>query len=113
MFRLYFSIFWNKTVTVSAGTSDHREERSEGSLSMKLPLLVLAACSLVAGFVPFSSLITESGSPAETHLDFTFSLPPVVLSGLAIVLAARLYKKANDRPAKMALSLGALYTVVK
>jgi NADH-quinone oxidoreductase subunit L len=113
MFRLYFSIFWNKPITTSGETSDQREEHSEGTISMKLPLLVLASCSVAAGFVPFSSLVTESGLPVEAHLDLIFSIPPVVLSALAIVLAARLYKKANERPARMALSLGALYTAIK
>jgi NADH-quinone oxidoreductase subunit L len=46
MFRLYFSIFWNKP-------KELHDHQSEGTPSMKLPLLILAACSILVGFIPF------------------------------------------------------------
>src|SRR5687768_4175074 len=44
MFRLYFSIFWNKESVAHA--------HSKGTLSMKAPLIMLAFFAIVAGFVP-------------------------------------------------------------
>ncbi|MEP6727968.1 MAG: NADH-quinone oxidoreductase subunit L, partial [Bacteroidota bacterium] len=102
MFRLYFSIFWKK------GAQAHNFH-GEGSLSMKLPLIILAAGTVLAGFVPFSKFVTANGSPLETHIDIMFSIAPVALAILAILLAASLYKNENDKPAKMAAALGALY----
>ena len=77
---------------------------------MKLPLLILAACAVGVGFVPFSQLVTSDGKALETHIDIVFSIAPVVLSVLAILLAARFYKNQNGRSDKMAAAFGGLYT---
>lgn len=103
MFRLYFSIFWNK----EAG--NHHTEHGEGTFSMKFPLVVLAACAVGAGFIPFSKFITSDGAALETHTDLVFSIAPVTLSILAILLASSMYRVANDKPAKMAATFSALY----
>lgn len=103
MFRLYFSIFWNKEPHI------HDIHHGEGSLSMKLPLIVLAACTVIVGFIHFGSFITVDGKLLETHLDIIFSIAPVVLAAAAIFIASTLYRKANDRPAKIANTLGTLY----
>ncbi len=102
MFRLYFSIFWAKESVVQ---SNH----GEGTLSMKLPLVILAICATLAGFVPFSQLITADGSVLETHTNLLFSLAPVSLAMLAIFVAATFYKKENEKPARAAVALGGLY----
>lgn len=102
MFRLYFSIFHNKEL--------HTElQHGEGTLSMKLPLVILAACTAFAGFVPFSLFVTSNGTPLETHLDIAFSAVPVLLSIVAILFAAKLYRKQNDLPDRIATSLGGIY----
>ena len=108
MFRLYFSIFWNQSPSPlerGGGEAIH----GEGTLSMKLPLLVLAACTAFAGFVPLSELVTADGVPLKTHLDIAFSAVPVILSIAAILFAARLYRKQNNLPDRMATSLGGIY----
>ncbi len=103
MFRLYFSIFWKKE-------ADHIQgHHGEGSFSMKMPLVVLAVLSVLVGFVPFSQFITADGRPAETHFHLLFSIAPVALAVIAILLAASFYKKENDRPARIAASLGGFY----
>src|SRR5436190_1233275 len=51
MFRLYFSIFWNKK-------SELHDVHGEGSLSMKLPLIILALGTVLVGFIPFSNFIS-------------------------------------------------------
>jgi NADH-quinone oxidoreductase subunit L len=102
MFRLYFSIFWNKPSTV-------QNHHGEGPSSMKIPLIILALLSIVAGFVPFGKYITTNGIPLESHFDPVFSIAPVLLAIAGIALAAWLYKNENARPARISSSLGGLY----
>ncbi len=102
MFRLYFSIFWSKESTQHAS-------HGEGTVSMKLPLIILAVCAVGVGFIPFSQFVTADGAALETHIDIMFSLAPVGLTILAIILAASLYKKENDAPARIADSFGGFY----
>lgn len=101
MFRLYFMIFWQ--------TDKHYHQHSEGSISMKLPLLVLAALSIGAGFVPFSQFVSADGRAAAMHMHWQFSIAPVALVVLGIGLAAWLYRQQNDKPARLAASLGSFY----
>ena len=115
MFRLYFNIFWSKEApAANHAQADHGQEahasHGEGPWVMKLPLLILAACAVGVGFVPFSQLVTSDGKALETHIDIVFSIAPVVLSVLAILLAARFYKNQNGRSDKMAAAFGGLYT---
>ena len=108
MFRLYFSIFWkvsHPALPEGEGVEHHRE----GTFSMKLPLVILSVCSVAAGFVPFSKFVTANGAPLATHLNILFSIAPVALSVLAILFAASLYKNENEKPAKIAASLGGFY----
>ncbi|MEP6747620.1 MAG: NADH-quinone oxidoreductase subunit L [Bacteroidota bacterium] len=102
MFRLYFSIFWNK----DAGLHD---VHGEGTMTMKIPLIILATASIFAGFVPFSKYITSDGAPLETGVNIIFSIAPVLLALAGIALAAGLYKKENDKPARITAALGGLY----
>ncbi len=106
MFRLYFSVFWKKPF---AGHAHH----GEGTLSMKLPLVILSVLALVAGFVPFAKLITTDGAPLATHLNLLFSIAPVALAIVAILVAASLYKTRNEKPARLAAGLGGFYTAAK
>ncbi|MFI5222164.1 MAG: NADH-quinone oxidoreductase subunit L, partial [Bacteroidia bacterium] len=102
MFRLYFSIFWSKPSTAHA---DH----GEGSLSMKIPLAILAVCALLAGLVPFASFVSSDGAMLETHIDIIFSIAPVVLALAGIYLAYNLYQTANDKPERISQSFGSFY----
>ena len=112
MFRLYFNIFWSKEGTVTAHANDahaSNDNHGEGPWVMKLPLIILAACAIGVGFVPFSQLVTSDGAALETHIDIVFSIAPVVLSVLAILLAASFYKNQNDKSDKVAAAFGGLY----
>ena len=102
MFRLYFSIFWNKETAL-------HHYHGEGPLSMKLPLVILSAGALLAGLIPFSHYVTSDGKLLETHLHLGFSVAPVLLAIGGIALAFILYKKQNMMPDKIAASLGGLY----
>jgi len=116
MFRLYFNIFWSKEAPIASHTqdtvdhNDHHESHGEGPWVMKLPLLILAACAAGVGFVPFSQLVTSNGVALETHIDLVFSIAPVVLSVLAILLAASFYKNQNEKSDKVAAAFGGFYT---
>lgn len=103
MFRLYFSIFWSKEHHAS------HDAHGEGTLTMKLPLILLAVLAAGAGFIPFAKYITSDGMPLETHIDIVFSAAPVLLGLAGIGLAAFLYKTENSRPQNIASSLKGLY----
>lgn len=105
MFRLYFSIFWNKP-----DAATHHDHHGEGGWVMMLPLLILGVGAIAAGYVPFAELVTLNGKPLESHFDLSFSVAPVALGLTGILLALWLYKSANDRPANVASRFGALYT---
>ncbi|HXB45211.1 MAG TPA: proton-conducting transporter membrane subunit, partial [Puia sp.] len=103
MFRLYYSIFWSKEVIMTEPSPD------EGTLSMKLTLIILGICSLGAGFVPISSWVTSDGVPHPSGIDISFSALPVFSAVGGIVLAAFLYKAQNNRAQKIASGFGGLY----
>jgi NADH-quinone oxidoreductase subunit L len=102
MFRLYFSIFWNKE-------SEVHNHHGEGTFSMKLPLIILAACTLAAGFIPFGEFVSADGKALESHFHLSFSIAPVVLGLAGILIAMLMYKKENNKPQQVAAALGGLY----
>jgi NADH-quinone oxidoreductase subunit L len=111
MFRLYFNIFWSKDAAAKAHSAGHDDahHHSEGTWTMKLPLIILAACAVGVGFVPFSQFITSDGAALETHIDLIFSIAPVTLSIIAILLSASFYKKENTKSNKAVAVFGGFY----
>lgn len=112
MFRLYFSVFWNKDTIIRQrhGESAHNESaHNEGSLSMKVPLVILSAGALLAGFIPFSHFVTADGRGFNSQLSFSFSIAPVALALAGIGLAYTLYRRQNSRSQQIAESLGSFY----
>jgi NADH-quinone oxidoreductase subunit L len=105
MFRLYFSIFWNKTAT-------QNHHHSEGAWNMKLPLVLLAMAAVGVGFIPFSHFVSINGEE-EIPIPVSFSIAPVFIGVTGIVLAYVLYYKENERPQKLAVALGGFYRTAK
>jgi len=103
MSRLYFSIFWNKPAP--APLTHH----SEGTAIMKLPLLLLALCATLAGFIPFGNYVSGDGKEIESHFHPVFSIAPVAFAVTGILIAIWLYKNETNRPQRIASSLGSLY----
>lgn len=103
MFRLYFSIFWNKPY------HPHDESHHEAPAVMKLPLILLGIGAAAAGFIPFGKFVSSDGNPLESHFHLQFSILPVVLGLSGILFAWVLYKKQNPKPEKIAASLGNIY----
>jgi NADH-quinone oxidoreductase subunit L len=102
MFRLYFSIFWNKPTEV-------HNHHGEGPFSMKLPLMILAILSVLAGFIPFGKYVSSDRTALESHFDPLFSIAPVAFGVIGILLAMWMYKKESPKSEKISQSLGGLY----
>ncbi|TMI72504.1 MAG: NADH-quinone oxidoreductase subunit L [Bacteroidetes bacterium] len=115
MFRLYFSIFWKAkgpSMLVEAHSPSPLERdwgEAEGPISMKLPLIILGACTVIAGFIPFGKYVTSDGIPLESHFDLVFSIAPVAFGIGGILLAMWIYKKESERPSRISTALGGLY----
>jgi len=118
MFRLYFSIFWNKAparlenLSRPFGRAEdkaHGGQHGEGGVAMMLPLILLAIGAAAAGFIPFGNFVSSDGKvlPSEFHLQF--SIAPVALGLSGIFFAMAMYKKQNVLPDKIAASLSGLY----
>ena len=106
MFRLYFSIFWNKQDAIK------KEPKHEGPVSMLLPLVILAVFAAISGFIPFGSLVTSDGAVLLTHFHLEFSILPVCLSLTGITVAWILYKKSSAVPGKIAHKVRLVYQTI-
>jgi NADH-quinone oxidoreductase subunit L len=106
MFRLYFSIFWNKEAHVR---TDHHHK---GSFVMSFPLILLAMGAALAGFIPFGKFVSSDGTILEPHFNPIFSIAPVTIGVIGIAIAWMLYKKQNDKPERIANALSSVYTAV-
>jgi len=102
MFRLYFSIFWNKQTEV-------HNHHGEGPFSMKFPLMILAFCSIFAGLIPFGEYVSSDKTMLKSHFDPMFSIAPVAFGVIGILLAMWMYKKESTKAEKISQSLGGLY----
>ncbi len=103
MFRLYFSIFWNK------GHHPHGEQHGEGGFAMMMPLVLLAIGAAAAGFIPFGHFVSSDGTRLESEFHLQFSILPVALGLAGILLAMWLYSKHNERPDRISASLNGIY----
>ena len=103
MFRLYFSIFWNKD------HNPHGEKHGEGGFTMMMPLILLSIGAAAAGFIPFGNFVSSDGKVLPTEFHLQFSIAPVALGLAGIFFAMALYKKQNAMPDKIAASLSGLY----
>jgi NADH-quinone oxidoreductase subunit L len=102
MFRLYFSIFH--------GHERHYHHKPhEAPATMTVPLVILAIGSVVAGFLPFSKLVTSDGMPFESHIDWSIAVPSILIGLAGISLAWVMYKKENTLPDRLAAALKVSY----
>ena len=108
MFRLYFSIFWNKSAPSPLERAGG-EAHGEGTFTMKLPLIILGICTLVAGLIPFGEFVSADGKLLESHFHLNFSIAPLAFGITGILLAMWFYKNENNKPQQFATSLGGLY----
>ena len=76
---------------------------------MNIPLIILAAGAVFAGFIPFGSFVSAEGKAVELPFHLMFSIAPVLVGLLAITIAYVLYGKKNDLPAKISDSISFVY----
>ncbi len=107
MFRLYFSIFWNKEYHPYQSAS----HQGEGGILILLPLIVLAIGAAASGYIPFGHYVSTDSKPLETTFHLRFSIAPVVLALAGILFAWWLYKKQNAKPGAIAAALGGFYQI--
>ena len=92
MFRLYYGIFWGKeNKQLHAAHTPH-----ESPLSMTFPLMVLAAITVVGGFIPFGHFVSSDGQSYSIHLDTTVAVTSVIVAVIAIALATFMYAKEKQ-----------------
>ncbi|MDR1102354.1 MAG: NADH-quinone oxidoreductase subunit L [Tannerella sp.] len=91
MFRLYFRIFWNGTYD-AGHPAPHEAPRT-----MTVPLIILAALTCVAGWIPFGRFVSSSGEAYAIHLNAAVAAVSVCAAAVAIGLAAAIYGKASGR----------------
>ena len=108
MFRLYYLIFWWKEHKVPEG---HHAPHDQ-PWTMSLPLIILAAISCVAGFIPFGNLVTWDGHAYDfmEHFDWSVATVSLIVALLGIGLATVMYRKENSLPEKFRKALPALWT---
>jgi NADH-quinone oxidoreductase subunit L len=113
MFRLYFSIFWNKEYTghVKAHKNDHHDDHHHGEApwSMKIPLIILAVLSVASGWIPFGDFVSSNGTPMHSEFHLSAAALPVGLALVAIAAAMMMYGKENPVPQRIATSTRGLY----
>ncbi len=94
MFRLYYNIFWGTPATFS-------HTPHEAPKSMTIPLIVLAAITLFAGFIPFGHFVSSDGQAYTIHLDPAVAICSVAIALIAIGIATFFYKTACDIPERL------------
>lgn len=91
MFRLYYSIFWGKE-----NKALHQEHRPhEAPLSMTIPLIFLAAVTLVAGWIPFGHFVSSDGMAYDIHIDWTVASVSLGVAAAGILLATWMYMRED------------------
>lgn len=94
MFRLYYNIFWGTP-------ANYEHTPHEAPKTMTIPLMILAAITLVAGFIPFGQFVSSDGQPYTIHLNMSVAISSVVVALLAIGIATFFYKSACDIPERL------------
>ena len=107
MFRLYFSIFWNRPY------EGHAHPGKEASWYELTPLVILGVGTVTAGFLPFGNFVSADGRALHAELDLSFSIAPVAIALLGILLAAWMYKSASVKPERTAAGFGVFYKLAQ
>jgi NADH-quinone oxidoreductase subunit L len=108
MFRIYFVTFCGKART------DHAAHAHEAPAVMWIPLAILAALSVVAGFVPMGEFVSI-GEPLEHEgfINFPVAIPATLVALAGIGLAWFFYAGETNRAARAAVAFGAIHRTVK
>ena len=92
MFRLYYGIFWGReNRELHAEHTPH-----EAPFTMTLPLLILAAVTCVAGFIPFGQFVSSDSLPYTIHIDGRVATLSLCVAVAAIALATWMYAREKQ-----------------
>ena len=92
MFRLYYGIFWGReNRELHAEHTPH-----EAPFTMTLPLLILAAVTCVAGFIPFGKFVSADGLAYTIHIDGRVAALSLCVAVVAIALATWMYAREKQ-----------------
>ncbi len=108
MFRIYFVTFWGPH------RSEHAHHAHEAPAVMLIPLVILAALSVVTGFIPMGQYV--SIGHAEHHhggVNLAIAIPATLVAVAGIGLAAFFYAGDTRRAARVAQGLGSVYRTIK
>ena len=98
MFRLYYGIFWG---TENKELHKHHTPH-ESPLSMTFPLMVLAAITIVCGWIlPFGHFVSANGHAYDIHLNTQVAVTSIVVALIAIALATWMYARDKQPVADM------------
>lgn len=96
MFRLYYGIFWGSSEPGQKSASDeshsHQHTPHESPLAMTVPLMFLAAVTIVAGFIPFGHFVCSNGEAYTIHLDWGVAGTSIAIAVISIAVATFMYK---------------------
>ena len=104
MFRLYYLIFWWEE-------NPHYKEHKphDAPWQMSLPLIILAAISCVAGFIPFGEFVTWNRLPYHIHIELPVAATSLTVAVVAIALATVMYRKKNPIPSRLKAAMPGLW----
>ena len=92
MFRLYYGIFWGReNRELHAAHTPH-----EAPWTMTLPLVVLGAVTLVAGWLPFGHFISSDGTSYDIHIEGGVAALSLCVAVAGIALATWMYAREKQ-----------------
>ena len=106
MFRLYYNIFWGTP-------AEHEHEPHEAPASMTTPLVILAAITCVAGFIPFGKFVSSDGADYIIHLEASVAITSVVIALIGIAVATVFYRKKSSIPDRLEQTFSGLHNAAK
>lgn len=106
MFRLYYNIFWGTP-------AEHEHEPHEAPASMTTPLVILAAITCVAGFIPFGKFVSSDGADYIIHLEASVAITSVVIALIGIAVATVFYRKKSSIPDRLEQTFCGLHNAAK
>lgn len=106
MFRLYYNIFWGTP-------AEHEHEPHEAPASMTTPLVILAAITCVAGFIPFGKFVSSDGADYIIHLEASVAITSVVIALIGIAVATVFYRKKSSTPDRLEQTFSGLHNAAK
>lgn len=102
MFRLYFSIFWNRD-------REYHKKPHDPESSMLIPLIFLAVLTVTSGLIPFGEFISADRRLFESEINLSVAIPVVLIAVAGISVSALYYFKESQLPARSASVLGRFY----